>query len=98
MHLMISQRISGSSAVSADEAYIAISNLSTGIDVYSLTSLELVHSFPAFVDPNNNVPVAVQFLQSGKLLTCGSHNGGVCIWEKESGKVFQTLQHEGGLI
>lgn len=90
-------RDSGSSAISEDEAYIAISNLCTGIDLYSLTTLDLVHSFPAFIDPDMNVPLALQFLQNGKLLTCGSHNGAVCIWERENGRVFQTLKHDGVL-
>lgn len=42
----------------------------------------------------SNYPLSVEFLADGKFVTAGSHNGRVRIWDRESGGIFQTLEHD----
>ncbi|KAM6491031.1 WD40-repeat-containing domain protein [Amanita muscaria] len=93
-----SHKYIGFSSVSPDERYIVISNLSTGADSYSLETLQKTQSYTCHIDPLLNVPVSVNFLHGGKLVTSGTHTGGVPIWDRETGSIFQTLQHDTKLV
>lgn len=84
---------SGFSAISLDEKEIAISNLSTGVDLYSLESMSKTRSFVDTILPDTNYPIAVEFLANGSLVSSGSHTGRVCLWDKHSCAIFQVLDH-----
>ncbi len=73
---------------------IAISNLSTGIDIYSLKSLKKTHTLADDITAESNYPLSVEFLAEGRFVTAGSHSGRVRIWDRESGGIFQTLEHD----
>ncbi|KAF8724437.1 hypothetical protein AX14_008812 [Amanita brunnescens Koide BX004] len=83
----------GFSAISPDETEIAISNLSTGVDVYSLKSMMKIRSFSDTILPDTNYPIGVEFLANGSFVSSGSHTGRPCVWEKHSCAVFQVLDH-----
>ncbi|KAF8347502.1 WD40-repeat-containing domain protein [Amanita rubescens] len=89
---------SGFSAISPDEKEIAISNLSTGVDVYSLKSMTKTRSFIDTILPDTNYPIGVEFLANGSLVSSGSHTGRPCVWDKHSCGIFQVLEHGRELI
>jgi WD40 repeat protein len=37
--------------------------------------------------------LSVKFLANGRFVTMGSHIGQVRIWDKHTGKIVQTLEH-----
>ncbi|KAM6491151.1 WD40-repeat-containing domain protein, partial [Amanita muscaria] len=90
-----SHKYIGFSSVSSDERYVIVSNLSTGADLYSLETLQKSQSYTCQVDPRSNVPVSVHFLHDGKQVACGTHTGGIPIWDRKTGSIVQTLQHDG---
>lgn len=83
-----------SSAISLDEKEIAVSDFRTGVNLYSLESLLRTRSF---VDDMPNMlyyyPLSVKFLADGRFVTMGSHTGQVRIWNRHSGRIVQTLEH-----
>jgi hypothetical protein len=94
---MIPLTLSGSrfSSLSPDENFILISNLSTGVDLYSLKDLNIAGSYNCVMKDESNVPISVGFLGGGQLIICGSHNGVVPIWHRNEGKLLQTLEYDG---
>ncbi|KAM6492805.1 hypothetical protein JOM56_010939 [Amanita muscaria] len=93
-----SHKYIGFSSVSSDERYVIVSNLSTGADLYSLETLQKSQSYTCQVDPRSNVPVSVHFLHDGKQVACGTHTGGIPIWDRKTGSIVQTLQHDVKLV
>jgi WD40 repeat protein len=88
----------GFSSLSPNEKNIAISNLSTGVDIYSLESLRKTRGLADDMTAESNYPLSVEFLADGRFVTAGSHSGRVRIWDRESGGIFQTLEHDSKLI
>lgn len=84
---------SGSSVLSRDGRSLLVSNLSNGLNLYSLDNLETPRSFNYTVNPRTNFPLSVAYLRGDKFVTCGTHTGTVRIWNKKTGEIFQTLDH-----
>ncbi|KAF8347504.1 hypothetical protein F5887DRAFT_1072489 [Amanita rubescens] len=87
------------SAISPDEKEIAVSNYRMGVDIYSTESLVKTRSYA------DDIPImlyydllSVNFLANGRFVTMGSHNGQVRIWDKHTGKIVQTLEHDQYLV
>lgn len=79
--------------LSPDGLSLLVSNLSNGMNLYSLKTLEVSKSYQYTVNPRTNFPLSVAYLRGGKLVTCGTHTGTVQIWDKETGEIHQTLDH-----
>jgi hypothetical protein len=87
---------SGFSDISSDNRYLAISNMATGVDIYSLDSLTLSRHFPMHMVPENNKVMMVKFLRNDGYVSCGAHEGGVWVWNTTSGQPAQFLAGKGG--
>ncbi|EAU85006.1 hypothetical protein CC1G_04102 [Coprinopsis cinerea okayama7 len=81
----------GFSDISSDNRYLALSNMATGVDLYSLDSLTLSRHFPMHMVPEKNKVMMVKFLRNDGYLSCGAHEGGVWIWNAASGQPAQIL-------
>lgn len=91
------RRRRGFSTISPDEREIAISNLSTSIEVYSLESLTKIRSFTDNVNyPNNDInqALSVEFMRNGTFVVGGSFTGHIRILDKASGVTVQTLHYD----
>ncbi|KAF8982328.1 WD40-repeat-containing domain protein, partial [Cyathus striatus] len=84
-------RFLGYSSLSQDHQYILISHLEGGMAVYSIDKLQFVKKFHTMTNKSCNEPVAAIFLNNGRHVACGSHNGCISIWNVRSGVVLQTL-------
>jgi hypothetical protein len=84
---------SGNSMLSPDGHSLLVSNLSDAMNSYSLDTLNATKSYRYTINPRMNFPLAVAYLKRGKYVTCGTHTGAVQIWDRESGEIFQVLEH-----
>ncbi len=87
----------GFSAISPDDREIVISNLSSGVEVYSLESLTKIRSFTDNMNHVNNdinQALSVAFLGSGAFVVGGSFTGRIRILDKASGAILQALHHD----
>ncbi|TFK18418.1 YVTN repeat-like/Quino protein amine dehydrogenase [Coprinopsis marcescibilis] len=86
---------SGHSAFSPSGKWIAVFNLSSGIDIYSVQDQRRIKTLPINLDQNNNVPMQIAFVKGGKEILSGAHYGALRIWDVESGNPVQRLGHKG---
>lgn len=86
---------SGFSALSPDQRFLLLSNLSTGADLYRLGQSTVIQSYPQVPDSARNFPLAVSFLHKGGATICGATRGDVSIRQALSGEHQQTLEHGG---
>lgn len=79
-----------------DEKEIAVSDFRTGVNIYSLESLVKTRSFSDDI-PNCTYyyPLSVKFLADGEFVMLGSNTGRVRVWDKHTGAIVQTLEHDG---
>ena len=40
-------------------------------------------------------PLSVKFLADGRFVTLGSNTGRVRVWDRDTGAIVQTLEHDG---
>ncbi|CDO72145.1 hypothetical protein BN946_scf184962.g88 [Trametes cinnabarina] len=86
------------SSISPDGSIIAISNMVSGFDLYSLTSQAPVKSFTQPVEELRAVPVI--FVHGGHALLGGSTTGTVHLWNVHNGRVHQkfSLGHRNSVM
>lgn len=73
---------------------LLVSNLSNGMNLYSLSTRNLQNTYQYNVNPRTNFPLSLAFLKRGRYVTCGTHTGTVEIWNTETGEIFQSLDHD----
>lgn len=86
---------SGFSALSPDQRFLLISNLTGGADLYRLGQSTVTQSYPQVPDEARNFPLAVAFMHNGEAVICGANHGDVSIRQTWSGEHQQTLEHGG---
>ncbi|KAH7917003.1 hypothetical protein BV22DRAFT_1135792 [Leucogyrophana mollusca] len=81
----------GSTSLSPDHRFLAVSNLSTGFDIYDLHTgapvLNLSH------DASLALQVPVRFIHRGFAVLGGSTTGDVRIWDAGTGQHLHVLHH-----
>ena len=87
---------SGDAALSPDQKWLAISNLSTGFDIYRLQSLAPAQklSFERHVK-TKKACLPVTFLHRNSAVLGGSSFGTPVVWDLESEKQIHILDHKG---
>nr|VWO96409.1 Guanine nucleotide-binding protein subunit beta-like protein (Cytoplasmic antigenic protein 1) [Ganoderma boninense] len=83
-HIPIKGKIA-SASVSEDGTRIAISNLTTGFNIYLLKTGELLHSFEHNV--GDCLPTPVRFIHAGQAVVGGTTVGKVNMWDFVCGKM-----------
>ncbi|KAH7904588.1 WD40-repeat-containing domain protein [Hygrophoropsis aurantiaca] len=79
----------GSTSLSPDHRFLAVSNQSTGFDVYDLRSNSPVLTLSHDIGSQRSVPVC--FVHNGHALLGGSSIGKICIWDVKSGDLLEDL-------
>ncbi|PIL28478.1 hypothetical protein GSI_08516 [Ganoderma sinense ZZ0214-1] len=74
-----------SASVSEDGTCVAVSNLTTGFDIYLLDSGKLLHTFEH--DVGERLPTPVLFIHNGQAVVGGSTVGRVNMWDLDRGKM-----------
>ncbi|KAJ8457605.1 hypothetical protein ONZ51_g11427 [Trametes cubensis] len=82
------------SSVSADGKLIAISNVISGFDVYSLESDTALSAFGHTVTEYRKIPVL--FIHNAAVLVGGNLQGDVHLWDVSSGRKLHSLIHAKG--
>lgn len=80
--------------LSPDGRSILVSNLSSGMNTYSLDTLRVTGTYQYTINARTNFPLSVAYLRQGRFVTCGTHTGVIDIWDTKSGEVFQSLNHD----
>jgi hypothetical protein len=85
--------------VNQKRGVFVVDNATNGFTLYRLEGdEEPVRTFVTAV-PNVSVPKQVAFGAEGRLVIGGSDHGSVYVFERKSGKVFETLHHSNtGLV
>jgi hypothetical protein len=79
-----------------EEKEIAVSDFCTGVNIYSLESLVKTRSFSDDIaNSTYYYPMSVKFLAEGRFVMLGSNIGRVRIWDRQTGAIVQTLEHDG---
>ncbi|KAI0655862.1 WD40-repeat-containing domain protein [Cubamyces menziesii] len=86
------QSISADASISRDAKHIAISNVISGFDVYSIDSGQDVCSFGHTVGEHRKIPVL--FIHDGRALVGGNVQGDVHLWDVQSGRKLHSLLHQ----
>ena len=85
--------LSCNTSLSPDHQLLAISNMSTGFDIYDLDSDEPVMSMTHAIRKQIGPPVL--FVHGGQALLGGSSTGRVDLWDVDSGRRLHSLVHSG---
>jgi hypothetical protein len=72
-----------------------LSNLQSGVDLYEVGQSTPVQTFRERFDAARNFTLDVAFLADGAYIVSGAHRGCVNIWNSQTGKHWQTLEHDG---
>ncbi|TFK82789.1 WD40 repeat-like protein [Polyporus arcularius HHB13444] len=78
--------------LSPDGQYIALYNLSKGIEVRRVSNGNLRCAFP--LDANEKRLLPVLFIHGGDALVAGTTNGVVSLWHLETSQKIQDLRHD----
>ncbi|TDL24059.1 WD40 repeat-like protein, partial [Rickenella mellea] len=81
----------GHASISGDGQHMVVSNLTSGVDVYSFPSLERIQQFSHVI--TCNVPLQVATAQKGALVVSGGDAGFARVYERSSGKLVASLTH-----
>ncbi|KAI0652982.1 WD40-repeat-containing domain protein [Cubamyces menziesii] len=79
-------------SISQDAKHIAISNVISGFDVYSIESGQAVCSFGHTVGQYRKIPVLL--IHAGRALVGGNVQGDVHLWDVQSGRKLHSLLHQ----
>ncbi|KAH7908131.1 WD40-repeat-containing domain protein [Hygrophoropsis aurantiaca] len=85
----------GYAAISPNNLYILVSNLTNGLDLYPMGESNVLQSYRYATPADKNYPLTVDFLHDGNTIVCGSPTGKVPIWNTKTGVHMQTLSHDG---
>ncbi|TEB26914.1 WD40 repeat-like protein [Coprinellus micaceus] len=88
----------GSFAVSPDEKFVAIVNLTSGVDLYSTRTRKMIRHVSIPLDSFNNVPFSARFVWEGAALVAGSHYGDVWVRNASTGEPIESLIHPGQIV
>ncbi|KAG1842000.1 WD40-repeat-containing domain protein, partial [Suillus tomentosus] len=85
----------GHAALSPDESSVLLSNLSDGLDLYTVGQNHPQQSYKFSHSGKANVPVQVAFIEHGQAVLSGSPDGNVHVWDLASAESRQVLEHDG---
>ena len=85
---------SAHASLSDDGELIAVSNLVSGFDIYSMESETTLYSFGHSVETRALRNTPVLFIHGGFALVGGSSQGNVHIWDIRSGRKLHSLLHD----
>ncbi|KAG2744846.1 WD40 repeat-like protein, partial [Suillus brevipes Sb2] len=88
----------GHAALSPDESSVLLSNLSDGLDLYTVGRNHPRQSYKFPYSGKANVPVQVAFIESGQAVLSGSPDGNVHVWDVASAESRQVLEHEDCVV
>ena len=78
-------------SISPNEDWVLVDNLASGFDLYEYSQTSPSHSFTI---PREAARVhALKFLESGRLIACGSDHGTVYLFGLGTSKRVQKLKH-----
>ncbi|KAH9854810.1 WD40-repeat-containing domain protein [Lenzites betulinus] len=78
-------------SISSDAKLIAISNVTSGFDVYSVQSGQAICSLGHTIGEHRKIPVL--FVHDGFALVGGNMQGNVHLWDVQSGRKLHSLLH-----
>ncbi|KAG1842720.1 WD40-repeat-containing domain protein [Suillus tomentosus] len=79
----------GHAALSPDESLVLLSNLSDGLDLYTVGQNHPRQSYKFLHSEKANVPVQVAFIEFGQAVLSGSLDGNVHVWDLASAESRQ---------
>ena len=89
--------VSGGAAVSPDGLFAAVSNMYSGFDIYETCNGQLhkpIYLGSVAADSMDR-PLPVQYVSNGRVLVGGSAVGIAGLFDAQSGKKLQKLEHNG---
>ncbi|KAI0323593.1 WD40 repeat-like protein [Cubamyces sp. BRFM 1775] len=92
------QVISGGAALSPDRSRFAVYNCVDGLDVYPVGPYKKQSPLMSFKfprAPQSRHGLNVSYVHRGHGLMSGTTTGSVCLWETQTGDLWQALPHDG---
>ncbi|KAH9920711.1 uncharacterized protein B0H18DRAFT_1121803 [Fomitopsis serialis] len=86
-----------SSALSPDCKQLMAYHLQKGLRRYTVTTYFAKHSrckYEFDEQQTSRLSLQMSFLHGGKAIVCGTTTGKVCIWDVETGELYQKLPHD----
>ena len=81
--------------ISSDHTMIALGSSGKAVRVYSTTTGELMWEVPK---KHTNWIYCTAFSPDGVLVASGDRNGGLYVWEAETGRMYSELRGHGGAV
>ena len=80
-------------AINYDCGNFAMDNVTKGYPLYSLEDMKFLHEYPTG-KPTKRFPKQVEFGEEGRILVGGSDHGTIYVFDRKTGLVMDTLNHE----
>ena len=80
-------------AINYDRGNFAVDNVTEGFSLYSLEDMKFLREYPTG-KPMKRFPKQVEFGEEGRILVGGSDHGTIYVFDRKTGLVMDTLNHE----